>query len=313
MRHRTSWIAAARNFSVSFTTVTNNTNCPLMVTRTWWVIDTCGNSNFCQQTVTVSNTPVINCSPNKTISCTNVLLFDPPTVTNACCTNILISTYGSDVVTNFSPCSYATTRTWLITDCCGNSNFCQQTINVTSTPPVINCNPDKTILCTSALIFNPPTVIGDCCTNIFINIFGADVVTNLGPCAHSVTRTWLIADCCYSNFCHQTIIVTSAPPVINCSPAGKPSPAPAARVFDPPTVTNTCCTNLIINLFGSDVTNHLGPCSYSVTRTWLVTDCCGFSNLLLQIVTVVDTNCASAAPMPDQHRGLIVHHHTGVL
>ena len=53
-------------------------------------------------------------------------------------TNVLITTTGT--VTNSGPCPQVITQTWLITDGCGDTETCTQTVTVVdTTPPVINC------------------------------------------------------------------------------------------------------------------------------------------------------------------------------
>ena len=284
------------NYALTVSQTVTNGNCPLVVTRTWLFVDGCGHSNTCSQTVTLTGTPsIITCSPNKTIPCTGTLVFNPPTVTNACCTNIFINIFGSDVTNHLGTCAYTVTRSWLIVDCC-STNACSQTITVTNSPPIINCSLNKTIPCTSALVFDPPTVTNTCCTNVLIIIYGSDVVTNLGPCAHATTRTWLITDCCGdTNFCQQTITVTNTGPTINCNP-DKTIPCTTNLVFNPPGVTNGCCTNVVISIFGLDVTNILGPCSYSVTRNWRIVDCCS-TNLCQQKITVTNTPMVVNCPV----------------
>ncbi len=49
--------ACCTNFRVVFNTVTNGL-CPLVIVRTWWVSDGCGNTTNCSQTVTVNPAPV---------------------------------------------------------------------------------------------------------------------------------------------------------------------------------------------------------------------------------------------------------------
>jgi uncharacterized repeat protein (TIGR03803 family) len=122
-------------------------------------------------------------------------------------------------VATLAVCSQMITRTWLVTDACGNSNTCSQTVTVTIAPPVIVCSTNKTIPCTSNVVFDLPIVESPCCgTNYSITIYGNDVTTtitnasgtNMGPCAMTSTRTWLITDCCeQTNFCHQTITQTT--------------------------------------------------------------------------------------------------------
>src|SRR5437667_2371790 len=55
-------------------------------TRTWQATDACGNSSQCSQTVTVEDhtPPTTICVPNKTVECTSVWSFDPPTASDSC-------------------------------------------------------------------------------------------------------------------------------------------------------------------------------------------------------------------------------------
>lgn len=116
--------------------ITTNGVCPKIITQFWAITNSCGDSNICSQTITVTSAPpVIICATNKTIPCTSNVVFDLPTVIGSClCTNYSIGIFGNDVTTTnaLSPCSQTTTRTWMITDCCGNTNFCSQTITVSA-------------------------------------------------------------------------------------------------------------------------------------------------------------------------------------
>ncbi|HWX23095.1 MAG TPA: choice-of-anchor tandem repeat GloVer-containing protein [Candidatus Binatia bacterium] len=56
--------------------------------------------------------------------------------------------------------------------------------------------------------------------------------------------------------------------------------------FDPPTVADTCCTNVTLTVLNT-VTNGSPP-SQMVVRTWQATDCCGNSTTCSQTVTLVD-------------------------
>jgi streptogramin lyase len=63
------------NYSLTFSAVTNSGPCPLVITGTWLVSDTCGNSNTCSQTVTVVNTtpPIFtNCPASTNLGCNPV-------------------------------------------------------------------------------------------------------------------------------------------------------------------------------------------------------------------------------------------------
>jgi formylglycine-generating enzyme required for sulfatase activity len=120
----------ACNVTISIlSTVTNSSGCGYAVTRTWQATDCCTNSAICTQTVTVVSTqpPTLTCAGNKTVECGSPWTFDPPTATNACCgTNVTLTFF--DVTTG--SCPRAITRTWLATDCCGNTNTCTQTVTL---------------------------------------------------------------------------------------------------------------------------------------------------------------------------------------
>jgi hypothetical protein len=83
----------------------------------------------------------VNCSTNKTVACGSAWTFDPPSATT-CCTNLISS---SGVLTNLlitpistvtnGSCPMQITRTWLITDGCGNSNTCSQVVSVIGCVP----------------------------------------------------------------------------------------------------------------------------------------------------------------------------------
>ena len=77
----------------------------------------------------------MTCATNKTVSCGSAWDFDAPTnIVDTCCTNFTLS---FSTITN-GICPMVITRAWLITDTCGNTNSCAQTITVVnSTPPIL--------------------------------------------------------------------------------------------------------------------------------------------------------------------------------
>ena len=141
--------------------VDTTNGCAHTRTLTYTAVDGCGNSNTCTQVFVwkVDTTPpVFTCASNKTVACGSAWSFDVPTAADICCgTNVTVTVLNT--VTN-GPCPLAITRTWLATDCCGNTNTCSQTVTLLdTTPPVFTC-------VSNAL---PPSVVGDSWSNCGTN------------------------------------------------------------------------------------------------------------------------------------------------
>ena len=120
------------NVLVTILGTETNGVCPQFITRTWLASDSCGNTNTCSQVVTVISLtpPIVTCTTNKIVSCTNAWAFDPPSVVEDCAgTNMAV--VELQTATN-SLCPLTVTRTWGISNLC-NTNFsttCSQTVVV---------------------------------------------------------------------------------------------------------------------------------------------------------------------------------------
>ncbi len=92
-------------------------------------------------------------STNKTILCGAPLVFDTPVAFDACSgTNINVAV--ASTVTN-GICPHVVTRTWSLTDQCGNSNSWSQSVTMIDTnPPVIFCSPTNLVLNPQFDLFN---------------------------------------------------------------------------------------------------------------------------------------------------------------
>src|SRR4029079_13335821 len=117
------------------------------ITRTWTVSDACGNAATpVTQLITVHDTtpPVIDAPP---VAVTVQCLADvPATVTlNATdnCGGTLTATASDGPPVGSVPCNYTITRTWTVSDACGNAATpATQPITVhDTTPPVIDAPP----------------------------------------------------------------------------------------------------------------------------------------------------------------------------
>jgi hypothetical protein len=156
------------------------------------------------------------------------------------------------------------------------------------------CPPDRTFECGQPWEFGTPAATDNCC---FAGIFVFGTFTN-GTCPQFITRVWVARDCCgNTNTCKQTVtIVDTTPPTITCSP-NKTVLCGSSWTFDPPTATDRCCLNPVIDVLNT-VTN--GLCPQVITRTWIAYDCCTNSSTCSQTVTVIDITPPTLTCVPDK-------------
>jgi hypothetical protein len=74
----------------------------------------------------------VTCPTNKTVQCGVAWTFDLPAASSCCGSNVAITVTGT--VTN-GVCPKVVTRTWLLTDACGNTSTCSQTVTQVSCVP----------------------------------------------------------------------------------------------------------------------------------------------------------------------------------
>ena len=235
-----------------------------------------------------------NQCPPPTLICSNLSVecgasIPPPFGWDNCCNTSLVPVLVWSQTNG--TCPWNLTQSWLVTDCRGQTNACTRVVTVTdTTPPTLVCNTNKTVQCGTAWDFDPPSAFDRCClSNVTVTL--VSTITN-GRCPWVITRTWKATDCCSNtSTCSQTVtVVDTLPPTISCS-SNKTVNSGWPWSFDPPSVSDVCCgTNLTLSF--SDLTNS--PCPLTITRTWVVTDCCGLTNRCSQTVTVVNTNTPPA-------------------
>ncbi len=223
-----------------------------------------------------------------------------------------ISNFGTNQIITFTnsyrpnnPCAPTTDTLWAFaTDEFGSNVLGSATATcaiVSTNPPTIACQPNKTVECGAPWVFDPPTVTSNGSgTNATVTVL--TTVTNL-MCGNTLTaiRTWLVTDSCgNTNSCSQTVTVRdTTPPTVTCA-GPKTIECTLPWTFDAPTASDTCGTNSIAIL--TTVTNTTGFCgnTFSATRTWRATDACGNSANCSQTVTVVDTTAPVITCVPNK-------------
>jgi gliding motility-associated-like protein len=285
-------ITPVTNDNCAVASVTNNAPATYPVgttTVTWTVNDIHGNSNSCDQTVTVTDNelPTITCPANVSVNndpgyCyATVTLLSPVTNDNCAVAN----------VTNNAPATFpvgTTTVTWTVNDIHGNSNSCDQTVTVTDNEiPTITCPANVSVnndpgYCYATVTLLSPVTNDNC---------AVANVTNNAPATFPVgttTVTWTVNDIHgNSNSCDQTVTVTDNElPTITCpanvSVNNDPGYCYATVILGSPVTNDNCAV--------ASVTNN-APATFPVgttTVTWTVNDIHGNSNTCDQTVTVTD-------------------------
>lgn len=261
-------------------------------TRTWRATDSCSNTAFCSQTITIADTtaPVITCGTNRSVECGTEWTFDTPAVSDVCA--------GTNVTLTFETTTnalvgqlFSATRTWHATDGCSNSASCSQTITVVdTTPPVINCSSNLVVECTG-LSGTPAvfyTTAQDACdTNVLVvcnppsgSLFA--VGTNLVIC----TATDQSGN---TNVCSFTVTVkVTSPPQVICpsnlvAECAGPAGTPVAFTVS---ALGLCDTNVVVT--STPPSGYPFPLGTNVI-TSVASDEYGNSNSCTFTVTVLDT------------------------
>lgn len=193
------------------------------------------------------------CAPevtNKTALCGSPWTFDPPRAVDACVGTSVLVTVASTVTNGL--CPPVITRTWTLTDTCGNTGSWQQTVTVFDvTPPVVNCaclqDAALPLLYTNGCSGTVPSLAPF--TNCASDNCGPVTITQL-PLAGTVVGAGL-----------HTITAT----VTDCSGNGTVCTVPF--FVDPPVPLLVCPTNLVVLTcsnsavvsFAPQASGHTGP------------------------------------------------------
>ncbi|WP_412984808.1 gliding motility-associated C-terminal domain-containing protein [Pontimicrobium sp. IMCC45349] len=283
--------------------ITPNSNCPLVITRTYTIADTCGNTSTATQTITVVDTtaPTISAPADVTVECGD----DTSSASNGTatgsdtCGDVTIS--ESDATVDNCGNTQTITRTWTATDDCGNTSTATQTITVVdTTAPAISAPADVTVECgddTSSASTGVATG-SDTCGDVTISESDA-TVDNCGN-TQTITRTWTATDDCgNTSTATQTItVVDTTAPAIS---------APADVTVECGDDTSSASTGIAtgsdtcgdVTISESDATVDNCGNTQTITRTWTATDDCGNTSTATQTITVVDTTAPTISAPAD--------------
>src|SRR4029078_68979 len=247
--------------------------CNVSVTKTWTVTDACGNNGTASQTITFTrdNTkPVITFTAPSAVACnghaaTVAAAFGIASVSDNCSV-VLIAT-GTVQPEVVNGCNVSVTKTWAVTDACGNTGTASQTITFTrdNTPPVITLTAPSAVACngnaaTVAAAFGTASVSDNC--SVGLTATGTVQPEVVNGCNVSVTKTWTVTyPCGNTGTASQTITFTrdNTPPVISC-PTSQVFCSPSSMFYSIPIliVSDNCSSTPIITYQITGATNASG-------------------------------------------------------
>ncbi|WP_320111174.1 PKD-like domain-containing protein [Draconibacterium orientale] len=291
-----------------------------IITRTWTLADDCGNTTTKKQTITVLDNeepPTFTVPANITIYKDASCNYDAsPAKTGDVtdesdnCSTGLEALYSDDVSTADNCGAITITRTWTLTDNCGNVTSQDQIITVlVNIPPVIICPADITVECIDDV--PEPDInavaVTDICGQVTIAFEGD--VSDENTCPEIITRTYKATDVCglYSVTCTQRITVDDTTAPVISSPTNKNieacdvGPAIASGGFLPYSSSGATITLAQLQAEGGNASDNCslasvsyidvpsGSCPWVVTRTFTATDACGNEGTATQTFTIDDT------------------------
>jgi len=274
--------------------------------RTYMATDDAGNTSTCSQVINVNDNEAPYFTQPPPTSPLNVSCYGdvPPVYSLYGRDNCTPDDELEDITAVFkevkTPGScenkYTLTRTWTLSDHCGNSSVYTQVINVNDTQgPDFSSRPPSLISvnCASEIPEAESLTATDNCYSVLTTVRLNEVISEQ-QCANKfkLTRTWTATDVCGNTSTASQIIIVNdiQPPVFEGSPppsgitvsctkdiAAAPSQSAYDNCGDSPTIsyseakTNVQCVN-----------------RYTLTRKWIATDACGNTASRTQVIYVDD-------------------------
>ncbi|MCP4704016.1 MAG: HYR domain-containing protein [candidate division Zixibacteria bacterium] len=264
-----------------------------IMTRTWTATDDAGNTATCDQAITLAideepPTFDVACPVDVTVECHQIPAPAEMTATDNCAG----LTINYDEVKTDGDCAntYTLTRTWTAEDGSGNTAECVQVITVedTTTPVLTSCPEEITLTCgmTSEPANTGTPVATDNCADPIYTYSDGEMLEG------TFTRTWTIADACDNSItCDQIIHIVDdeiAPVFDQECPIDVTVDCDAVPTAAVLTATDNCDASTEV-IFDEVRSNDVCDYTYTLTRTWTVTDSYTNSTSCVQVITVEDT------------------------
>ncbi len=264
-------------------------------------LSTAGAISTEDNTVTMSLclAPSIICAGDVLVSCDD--LVPSPDVASVSvtttCPGAFSVTFEGDVVSNLNCTNqYTITRTYLVTDACGETATCAQTITVDDQiPPTITCPTDVAVSCLNLVPSDESASIqksDNCGGTVTVSLLNDLVSGQVCPNNFTIARTYQALDACgITATCAQTITVNDqVPPTITCPIDVSvscfnlvPSDESASIL-----TSDNCGGTVTVSLLNDLVSGQVCPNNFTIARTYQALDACGITATCAQTITVND-------------------------
>ncbi|NNK81884.1 MAG: gliding motility-associated C-terminal domain-containing protein, partial [Flavobacteriaceae bacterium] len=306
--------------TVSFLSESTNSNsCPEIITRIYRVTDDCGNYIDVTQIIIIDDDIPPTASNPSDIEIYDIANIPTPDINVVLdeADNCAIPTVAFiSEVTNNDTCQLIITRTYSVTDDCGNTiNVSHDIIVYDNESPTATAPQDLTFSCEAEIPAPNINVITDASDNFSTaTVTFVSDVSNEQTCPETITRTYRIIDECgnYLNVSHDIIINDDINPT-----ASNPQNITVANISEVPPIDTEVVTDEADNCsiptveFVSETTDNQ-TCPETLTRIYSVTDACGNSinvshNIIVNDIEAPTANslnnlnlsCVSEIPEPD--------------
>jgi gliding motility-associated-like protein len=287
--------------------VSDNNPCPETITRIYSVTDDCGNTINVTHLIIITDPilPTGTAPATVNVECIGDVPANDPLliVDEADNQGVPVVAFVGDVSDGLS-CPETITRTYSITDVCGNVVLVDQLIivndvtNPTATAPAtVNVECIGDVPAWNVLDVNDEA---DNCTVTPAVAFVGDVSDGLS-CPETIVRSYSITDDCGNQIVvNQLIIVNDVTNPTGTAPVSVVveciGDVPAWNILDITNEADNCTVNPIVAFVG-DVSDGLS-CPETITRTYSITDDCGNQITVDQTIIVDDITNPTATNIP---------------
>lgn len=280
---------ACSAFDISYEEAIEENGCETTITRLFTATDICGNSSSVEvmYIITDNVAPEITFLPEDvTFSCSAGEIPAPEAIDN--CSQVDISYF--DELTG--DCAGSFTRTYFISDACGNTLTHVQNVTIVDDEVpyvvfmpenvVINCGEDFNLE-----DYQP--IFGDDCGNITVQVLDDVIVEGACPGEYTLFLNWIVEDPCGNRITPSLAIqfVDNVAPIFSSVPEDLEVECGEEVDYLDPTAFDEC-SEMESELFYTEE-YEFAACGYVLTRTWTATDACGNTSTVSQNINFIDT------------------------